>query len=43
VLTIPVRCDRTGVLARGHAALIIDFDTARQAYVVEPVADMQAT
>lgn len=39
VLVIPVRCDRA-VLARGHKALIIDFDTARHVYVVEPVVDM---
>lgn len=40
VLVIPVRCDRTEVLARHDKALIIDFDPQRQAYVVEPVADM---
>jgi hypothetical protein len=40
VLVIPVRCDRAGVLARHHKALIIDFDTDRQAYVVEPATDM---
>lgn len=40
VLNIPVRCDRTDVLARGDKALIIDFDPARQAYLVEPAADM---
>jgi hypothetical protein len=40
VLVIPVRCDRSDVLARGDKALIIDFDTGRQAYVVEPAADM---
>lgn len=39
VLVIPVRADSKG-LARNHKALIIDFDTDRQAYVVEPVADM---
>jgi hypothetical protein len=38
VLVIPVRCDRNG-LARGHKALVIDFDVNRHAYVVEPVAD----
>jgi len=42
VLEIPVRCDRTGALVRGHRALIIDFDEAREAYVVEPSADMIA-
>jgi hypothetical protein len=36
VLVIPVRCDRKGALARGHTAMIIDFDDARNAYVVEP-------
>jgi hypothetical protein len=40
VLVIPVRCDRPDVLARGHKALVIDFDNDRQAFVVEPVADM---
>lgn len=40
VLVIPVRCDRPGKLARGDRALIIDFDDARQAYVVEPSVDM---
>lgn len=39
VLVIPVRCDRKGVLARGSKALIIDFDDARAAYVVEPTAE----
>lgn len=39
VLVIPIRCDRKG-LGRNHKALIIDFDTDRQAYVVEPAADM---
>ena len=37
---IPVRCDRSEVFGRGHKALIIDFDTEREAFVVEPVADM---
>jgi hypothetical protein len=40
VLVIQVRCDRPGALARGDKALIIEFDRARQAYVVEPSADM---
>jgi len=40
VLVIPVRCDRPRALARNDRALIIDFDTARQAYLVEPAADM---
>jgi hypothetical protein len=39
VLVIPVRCDRAGVLARGHKALVIDFDDERAAYVVEPTPD----
>jgi hypothetical protein len=39
VLVIPVRCDKPG-LHRNDKALIIDFDTERQAYVVEPVTDM---
>lgn len=39
VLVIPIRCDKAG-LARNDKALIIDFDTERQAYVVEPVTDM---
>jgi hypothetical protein len=40
VLTIAVRCDRKGAIQRGHKALIIDFDPARQAYVVEPANDL---
>lgn len=43
VLVIQVRCGERGKLARGDKALIIDFDQARQAYVVEPAADMLAT
>lgn len=43
VLVIAVRCDRAGTLARGDRALIIDFDDARQAYLVEPSADLLAT
>lgn len=39
-LDIPVRCDAAAKLARGEKALIIDFDEARQAYVVEPVASI---
>jgi hypothetical protein len=42
VLVIAVRCDRPGTLGRGDKALIIDFDADRQAYVVEPSADMLA-
>jgi hypothetical protein len=42
VLVIPVRCDKSGALGRGHKALIIDFDTAREAYVVEPTTDLMA-
>jgi len=40
VLVIPVRSDRPGKLARNDKALIIEFDPERQAYVVEPSADM---
>jgi hypothetical protein len=36
VLVIPVRCDRDNTLARGQRALIIDYDLARNAYVIEP-------
>ena len=42
VLVIPVRCDQPGKLGRGDKALIIEFDPARQAYVVEPSADIIA-
>jgi len=42
VLVIAVRCDRPGKLARGDSALIIDFDADRQAYLVEPSADVMA-
>jgi hypothetical protein len=40
VLVIQVRCGERGKLARGDKALIIEFDRTRQAYVVEPSADM---
>lgn len=40
VMDIQVRCDREGVLARGHKALILEYDRGREAYVVEPTADM---
>lgn len=40
VLVIPVRCDRAGALARNDRALIIDFDLERQAYLVEPAAEV---
>ncbi len=40
VLVIAVRCDHASGLGRGHRALIIDFDDARQAYVVEPSRDV---
>jgi hypothetical protein len=40
VLDIAVRCERTGALARGDKALIIEFDRERQAYIVEPSGDV---
>lgn len=43
VLVIPVRCDKPGALGRGHKAVIIDFDTSREAYVVEPVSSLTAS
>lgn len=39
VLIIAVRCDRPAALHRGDQALVIDFDSERQAYVVEPQAE----
>lgn len=36
-LLIPVRCDRPNALAKGREALVVDYDEARQAFVVEPV------
>jgi hypothetical protein len=42
VLVISVRCDRPDKLGRGDKALIIEFDQGRQAYVVEPSADIIA-
>ena len=42
VLVIPVRCDKVRALARGQRALIIDYDDARAAYVVEPVDGLSA-
>lgn len=43
VLVIPVRCDHESKLARGERALVIDFDAAREAYVVEPIAEVLAS
>jgi hypothetical protein len=40
MLIIQVRCDRSDVLGRDAKALIIDFDSEREAFIVEPVADM---
>jgi hypothetical protein len=40
VLVIHIRCDKPGALARGSKALIVDFDDARQAYIVEPASDL---
>lgn len=38
-LTISIRCDVPGAtLARGDEALIVQFDTRREAFVVEPLA-----
>jgi hypothetical protein len=42
VLNISVRCDQAGKLARGDRALIIEFDRERQAYIVEPAAELLA-
>jgi hypothetical protein len=42
VLNIAVRCDRPDAFARGDKALVIEFDRERQAYLVEPSADMLA-
>jgi hypothetical protein len=42
VLNIAVRCDQPDKLVRGAKALIIEFDSERQAYLVEPSADMLA-
>ena len=42
VLIIQVRCD-AGKLVRGDKALIIEFDLERQAFLVEPSADMLPT
>lgn len=40
VLVISVRCDRTGALKRGAKALVVEFDTTRQAYIVEPAGEL---
>ncbi len=43
-LTIPVRCDTPeATLPRGSKALIVHFDTEREAFVVEPLADPSTT
>lgn len=39
-LTIPIRCDQPGsALRRGRRALIVHFDSTREAFVVEPLVD----
>jgi hypothetical protein len=43
VLVIQVRCDRRGQFARGDKALVIDFERARQAYLIEPAVDVLAS
>lgn len=40
VLVISVRCDRKDVLSRGSKALVVDFDTNRNAYIVEPAGEL---
>lgn len=40
VLVISVRCDRAGELTRGAKALVVDFDSTRNAYVVEPAGEL---
>lgn len=42
VLVIAVRCDQDNKLVRGDRVLVIDFDSAREAYVVEPIAEVLA-
>ena len=39
LVQISVRCDKTGKLARGDKALIIEFDPTKRIFVVEPSAD----
>jgi hypothetical protein len=39
-MLIQVRCDKADALKRGDQALIIDFDNEREAFLVEPYADM---
>lgn len=36
-LLVPVCCDRENSLSRNQEALIIDYDEAREAYVIEPL------
>lgn len=36
VLVISIRCDSENTLGRGESALVIDYDSTREAYVVEP-------
>lgn len=42
-LLFPVRCDEPNRMRRGDTALIVSFDNAREAYVVEPMAAVPAT
>ena len=36
-LLIEVRCDSRNALKRGDQALIVSFDDAREAYIIEPM------
>ena len=39
-LVIPVRCDQENKIARHDQALVIDYDTERHAYLIEPLDEV---
>ena len=39
-LVLTIRCDEPNGLGRGHEALVIGFDEARRAYLVEPMEQL---
>lgn len=41
-LIFQVRCDDANRLRRGDTALIVSYDAAREAYVIEPMADVRS-
>ena len=39
-LLVQIRCDPPNPLARGHRALVVSYDEAREVYEVSPIDDL---